>query len=104
MRELYVMTTPYFGLPPGIAKALRARIEKSTGIRPNDPRIAKEQRDMVGNAILRKGTSDPETNNGLRGEGRFEELITEFLSQRKARLSPGDKRRWIEDIPPTGQR
>ncbi len=98
-RDLYVMTSPYFGLPTELAKWLRTSIHECVDAAELAPeRLSEAQREVVGNAIIGFGGFEQQSKRIVFKENEFEELITSFLRQRKERLS--DMTLWIEDLGP----
>jgi hypothetical protein len=95
--ELYVMTAPYFGLPPEVANDMRLAIEGcKLNNALNEEELLKAQDTMIGNAITARVASgrksrQPESVSDL-SEKELKDLTKLFLEQRKKRSAPNDIR------------
>ncbi len=100
VRELHVMTAPYFGLPKEVAERLRKALEASPFKEALDEsELWDVQKTMVGDAITaraagarksRRSKSEPEDLS----EGELSSLTISFLKQRKMRTPTDEKERW----------
>jgi hypothetical protein len=100
VRELYVMTAPYFGLPKEVAEKLRKALEAPPFKDALDEiELWEIQKTMVENAITaraagarksRQSKSEPEDLS----EGELSRLMNRFLKQRKMRTPTEDEERW----------
>jgi len=87
VRELLIMSAPYFGLPDHIASILRAKVSRLV---PEQSMITVEENRMVGNAILvwrlenarRLGRSSDSLDN--LSSAQVDEAVSDFLRQRDA--------------------
>ncbi|XXY20480.1 hypothetical protein WME88_12635 [Sorangium sp. So ce216] len=93
VRELYVMTAPYFGLPIAVAKLLRDNLKNCVEAGELSPQeLWEEQKTMVGNAIMAKVSRDP-------GERSLEAFTLKFLKQRRKRAEKNIEL-WIDEPAP----
>lgn len=99
VRELVVMTAPYFGLPDEAASSLRKALE-SQGLVPDCKKIKEEEHDMVMNAIV-VWRLDTARNLGRSFEGKdgpsspkFDEAVTDFLNKRQEMSKDNDWWAW----------
>lgn len=92
---LYVMTTPYFGIPTKLANDVRQSIKDSL---PSEKltlkKLSDEQGEIVKTAIIANGT----TGDSDLSDKELDGLMVEFLSQRENR---SESELWIKRIEPS---
>ena len=87
VRELVIMTAPYFGLPDDLALSLR---EKLIQLVPDHDKIAIEEKRMIGDAILVWRLDDarrlgrPFEGEDEMSSTQLDEAVLEFLTQRES--------------------